>query len=284
MPTSSPTQWSAATAIAAVLIFAGCGGSGTTTTVQHPSSPDLACEATACDPDVESPVPTPDSIPPAECGGASQRSCPERHACIAADGSGCDPAADDACPGTCVPRLGRPSGCGTLAGPVCERGQVCVDDPDDDCEGGPAVDCPGICVDDAMADCRIDDECSVVRGMCTECADGSWSCPESRCVDGACVVELTTCPDPRFCGGFAGFPCPRGYVCLDDPSDDCDPAHGGADCGGVCVPIEQAPPDCWTEADCSVPAGPCWECRDGSYSCPEAKCVDGMCEVEHRRC
>jgi len=42
-----------------------------------------------------------------------------------------------------------------------------------------------------------------------------------------------------FCGGFAGIACPEGYVCVDDPSDGCDPKKGGADCGGVC---RHAPP------------------------------------------
>lgn len=39
----------------------------------------------------------------------------------------------------------------------------------------------------------------------------------------------------ELCGGIPGFPCPDGQACIDDPSDDCDPAMGGADCGGVCV-------------------------------------------------
>lgn len=41
-------------------------------------------------------------------------------------------------------------------------------------------------------------------------------------------------PDRQFCGGIAGFPCPEGYVCVDDPTDDCNPRKGGADCGGYC--------------------------------------------------
>lgn len=42
--------------------------------------------------------------------------------------------------------------------------------------------------------------------------------------------------EPRqMCGGIAGFPCPAGKRCVDDPSDDCDPARGGADCSGICV-------------------------------------------------
>ena len=47
------------------------------------------------------------------------------------------------------------------------------------------------------------------------------------------------CPGPApsliFCGGIAGFPCPSGFECVDDPRDDCDPCSGGADCGGICV-------------------------------------------------
>lgn len=36
------------------------------------------------------------------------------------------------------------------------------------------------------------------------------------------------------CGGLAGTPCPEGYTCVDDPTDDCDPEQGGRDCIGVC--------------------------------------------------
>lgn len=42
-----------------------------------------------------------------------------------------------------------------------------------------------------------------------------------------------------FCAGIAGIACPDGLKCIDDPADDCDPATGGADCGGICV--EPAP-------------------------------------------
>ena len=38
----------------------------------------------------------------------------------------------------------------------------------------------------------------------------------------------------KFCGGFAGVPCPEGFVCVDDPRDNCDPNQGGADCAGYC--------------------------------------------------
>jgi len=45
------------------------------------------------------------------------------------------------------------------------------------------------------------------------------------------------------CGGFAGFPCPSGYQCVDDRSDSCDPESGGADCIGICQ-RERGPRDC----------------------------------------
>lgn len=38
----------------------------------------------------------------------------------------------------------------------------------------------------------------------------------------------------QMCGGIAGFPCPAGMQCVEDPSDDCDPTKGGADCPGIC--------------------------------------------------
>lgn len=48
------------------------------------------------------------------------------------------------------------------------------------------------------------------------------------------VVELRAKPKTP-CGGFAGLTCPDGQTCVDDPSDDCDPDNGGADCVGMCV-------------------------------------------------
>jgi len=56
-----------------------------------------------------------------------------------------------------------------------------------------------------------------------------------------CVNEQIQCIPPPGCGGIAcggiggNVPCPTGTTCVDDPTDDCDPAKGGADCGGICV-------------------------------------------------
>lgn len=47
--------------------------------------------------------------------------------------------------------------------------------------------------------------------------------------------EVEIGDEPKQCGGIAGIPCPEGKKCVDDPSDNCDPTQGGADCPGVCV-------------------------------------------------
>ncbi|MBN9133905.1 MAG: proteinase inhibitor [Nitrosospira multiformis] len=41
-------------------------------------------------------------------------------------------------------------------------------------------------------------------------------------------------PEQQACAGIAGIRCPEGKTCVDDPSDDCDPKRGGADCPGIC--------------------------------------------------
>lgn len=50
-------------------------------------------------------------------------------------------------------------------------------------------------------------------------------------------VSSSSSEDTIFCGGIAGFPCPDGMECTDDPTDSCDPNNGGADCGGICVAV-----------------------------------------------
>jgi hypothetical protein len=75
---------------------------------------------------------------------------------------------------------------------------------------------------DEVRDCP-DDPCASVS-----CAEGS-QCEVQPDGTAACVAV------GPFCGGIAGFPCPGAGTCVDDPTDDCDPNMGGADCGGRCV-------------------------------------------------
>jgi hypothetical protein len=58
--------------------------------------------------------------------------------------------------------------------------------------------------------------------------DSSVQCDGCNCPT-KCVPKQSS-----MCGGFAGSACPENLQCVDDPSDGCDPAKGGADCGGIC--------------------------------------------------
>jgi hypothetical protein len=80
-----------------------------------------------------------------------------------------------------------------------------------------------------------------------------------------CAVYFNPCPeDPGFCGGIAGFPCPPGLTCVDNPNDDCDPNQGGADCEGMCV-REEKPHECGGFAGTACPPG--YQCADVPDDC-----------------
>lgn len=44
----------------------------------------------------------------------------------------------------------------------------------------------------------------------------------------------TNADGAQMCGGIAGFQCPEGHTCVDDPNDGCDPSENHADCAGIC--------------------------------------------------
>lgn len=70
----------------------------------------------------------------------------------------------------------------------------------------------------------------------TACQPATSPFPEApSAAETASRDEEITWSEGAFCGGIAAFPCPAGLVCEDNPHDDCDPADGGADCGGLCV-------------------------------------------------
>jgi hypothetical protein len=91
------------------------------------------------------------------------------------------------------------------------------------------------------------------------CPDG-WQCMgQNLAVDipGECV---------QMCGGFGNRPCSGGLSCVDDPSDDCDPQGGGADCGGICVDGAEAGCDL---VGCDEDGASCQMCF-GSWQCMPA--------------
>jgi hypothetical protein len=50
----------------------------------------------------------------------------------------------------------------------------------------------------------------------------------------ACAIAPTCEGAGATCGGIAALKCSQFTYCVDNPNDNCDPQHGGADCGGIC--------------------------------------------------
>jgi hypothetical protein len=127
--------------------------------------------------------------------------------------------------GTCKP-IEAPQFCGGIANLPCPEGQVCVADPNG-CGANGGADCGGVCQPEP-SNCDADGNCDDDSCTCDEDCDGDESCQ-----NGVCIDDDSGSPE---CGGFAGIQCDAGEICIDDPSDECDPENGGADCGGVCIP------------------------------------------------
>jgi hypothetical protein len=277
---------------ALALVLAACGGSvGGSGTNQ--SQTDAKCSGSSCGPEAPAadtpaatePAATPTSTPPGQplvCGGVAAAKCPQGYHCVDDPADKCDPATGAAdCSGICVLGEELPT-CAGLAGTACPAGLVCVDDPTAACSGDPALgDCPGVCRPPAEAQCTSDADCPQLKVLCSLCADGTMSCPLSHCDNGQCTVDFKPCPEPAACGGIAGLSCAPGFQCVDDPTDDCVPEKGGADCPGLCKPAN--PGECKTDADCVAPAL-CNICADGTASCARALCDNGLCQVDFPTC
>ncbi len=140
-----------------------------------------------------------------------------------------------------------PRPCGFKIAP-CPEGEICQKN-DPECDRG--ENCLGKCVPTKTTLSTITatptkapqptySPCGGFRvNPANQCEKG-FSCIDNPYVEGcglACdrpgiCVNLDKA---QFCGGFAGFQCKNGLLCVDDPRDDCDPQNGGADCGGVCI-------------------------------------------------
>ena len=186
--------------------------------------------------------------PTGTCGGIAGLQCPNSERCVDDPRDNCDPTNGGAdCGGVCVPAPSandagsdagtpplsdggtKPMECGGHRPnpPMCPSGYTCVDDPN---SCSMAVDCPGICVKDP----------DVLR-WCGGLTANPYNCEVGKvCVDHPYRASMAVdhpgiCIKKTFCGGIAGIQCPGTLQCVDDPSDNCDPNNGGADCGGYCV-------------------------------------------------
>ncbi len=91
---------------------------------------------------------------------------------------------------------------------------------------------------DNMAECNSDKKCELVKPgdiLCGAHSVNSHACPENYLCAGPNLASDGGGGCYKTCGGIAARPCQEeGYSCNDNPWDDCDPNHGGADCGGLC--------------------------------------------------
>src|SRR5262245_50894243 len=107
----------------------------------------------------------------------------------------------------------------------------------------------------------------LVLGVWIAGAAGQWACTET-----ADAAQTRLKPkEGQFCGGFAAIRCPEGLVCVDDPTDSCDPDAGGADCGGVCInPRDEKKPKCdYSDPNMTYVSRDVTECPAIFFKCPE---------------
>jgi hypothetical protein len=102
--------------------------------------------------------------------------------------------------------------------------------------------------------------------------------------------------DGMFCGGIAGFACPDGYSCIDNPEDDCIPGKGGSDCGGICVEdacaiadrqyVSKDPEECAAIRFVCDPGYEAFfdECGCGCEPVARTACGDGSCGPDQFCC
>eukprot|EP01084_Bolivina_argentea_P031328 57982_1 len=181
-----------------------------------------------------------------ECGGFIGIQCAKGY-CVDDPSDDCDPENGGAdCGGICVSEGDSCDGCSGDRTALCACA-LCDDDSGDSygccgCEwtsdGEGDVSCNGaitskedVCPD--VVDCicteQYDPYCcdgTVYSNLCGAGCDGFTADDCVQAMEGEC---------PSTCGGLVAVACDKGLVCVDDPTDDCDPENGGADCGGICV-------------------------------------------------
>ena len=149
---------------------------------------------------------------------------------------------------------GRPRNqfCGAWLGDTCLRGEYCAYAAEAMCG---AFDEPGLCTPRPNACIQLVDPVCGCDGQTYGNACTAASAGTSVAYAGECAPDPE--PEPIFCGGIAGFPCPDGMTCqLDGDYPDAGGhcvADEGVECGDTRCPAGYSCVECFGDPQCLPP-------------------------------